>query len=147
MTNRIGGMWWVGWLSLILVTILFSRTASRQPWPSTPTHTTNDLTYTKLTPHLFLHNLSHSSLPCTSFPNTHTHTHIHSSVENILMVSISIVKINCAWFDSINSEIAMASGSAKKHPQWSKLLNNPWKLVWFVMRRPLSQNEPNLENL
>ena len=121
----------VGCKSLILVTILPSHTALRWPWPSTPTLTTTDLTYTKLTPHLFLHNLSHSIQLCTPSPNTHTHIHIHihTPVENILRVEISIVKINCTWFDSVNSEIAMASGSARKHPQWGKV-NHPWGLVW-----------------
>ena len=39
--------------------------------------TTTDLTYIKLTLHLFLHNLSHSSQPITPSLNTHTHIHAH----------------------------------------------------------------------
>ena len=92
-----------------------------------PQPPTTDLTYTKLTPHLFLHNLSHSLQPCT--PSLiYTHLHIHTPVENTLMVEIFIVKVSCIRFDSINSEITMASGSARKHPQWSKV-NHLWGLV------------------
>ena len=72
MTIRIGVVWWVGCISLILVTILPSHTDLHQPWPSTPTPTTTDITYTKWTPHLFLVNLSHSSHVLS---HTHTHTH------------------------------------------------------------------------
>ena len=42
-----------------------------------PHPTTADLTYTKLTPQLFLHKLSHSSQPCAPSSNTHTLTHTH----------------------------------------------------------------------
>ena len=101
-----------------------------------PPPTIIDPIYTKLTTHLFLHNLSHSSWPCTPSPNTHTCTHIHTSVENILIAEISIVKINCTWFDSVNSEIAIVSGSARKHPQWSKG-NHPGILVWFFYEKAL----------
>ena len=68
MTIRIVLLWWVGCISLILVTILPSCTALCRPWPSTPIPTTTDLIYTKLTPHLLLHNLSHSIQPCTPSP-------------------------------------------------------------------------------
>ena len=97
-------------------------------WPSTPT--TTDLNCTKLTSHLFLHNLSHRCQPCTPSPNTRTH--------NILLVEISIVKTNCTWFDSINPEIAMASGSARKHPQWSKV-NHPRRLVICYEKAPVAE--------
>ena len=136
MAVRIGLVWWVGCITLISVTILPSRTALCQPWSSTPIPITTDLIYTKLTSHLFSHNLSHGSQPFTPASNTHTHIHIYTSFENILMVEISIVKFNCTWFYSINFEIAMASWSAKKHSQWNKV-NHPLRLV---MRKFLLQN-------
>ena len=55
----------MGWL--IITYFSNNTTFTHCLTPAMTTHTTTDLTYTKLTPHLFLHNLSH--------PLTHTHTH------------------------------------------------------------------------
>ena len=85
---------------------------------------------------IFSHTISLTVASHLLQPLTHTPIHIRTSFENILMVEISIVKLNCTWFDSINSEIAKASWSARKHSQWNKV-NHPQRLV---MRKLLSQN-------
>ena len=134
--NRSGMM---GWLYITY----FSDNTTLTHW-LTPTMTIHPYPYyhghylyQKDTPSFLSQSLIQQ--PCTI---THTHTHIHTLAHlcwNILMVEISIVKINFTWFDSIKSEIAMPSGSARKQPKWNKV-NHPRRLVWFAMRRPLLQN-------
>ena len=124
MTIRIGVVWWVGCISLILVTTLPSRTALRGPWPSTLTPTTADVTYTKLTPHLFLHNLSQAASHVLH-PLTHTHTYTP--------LLKTVWRLKCLLWKSIVPDLTQ--------------LTLKWLCIWISQKAPtVEQSKPSPKN-